>query len=49
MLAGTGQVVNFADPGAEEYVSLLDTDSQSLTERYALPKLFARLLVKRKR
>ena len=39
MLAGTGQVVDFADPGAEEYVSLLDTDSQSLTERYALPAL----------
>ena len=37
VLAGTGQVVDFADPGAEEYVSLLDTDSQSLTERYALP------------
>ena len=35
VLAGTGQVVDFADPGAEEYVSLLDTDSQSLTERYA--------------
>lgn len=39
VLAGTGQVVDFADPGAEEYVSLLDTDSQSLTERYALPAL----------
>ena len=41
VLAGTGQVVDFADPGAEEYVSLLDTDSQSLTERYALPALEA--------
>lgn len=39
VLAGTGQVVDFADPGAEEYVPLLDTDSQSLTERYALPAL----------
>ena len=39
VLAGTGQIVDFADPGAEEYVSLLDTDSQSLTERYALPAL----------
>mgnify|MGYP000807009023 FL=1 len=39
VLAGTGQVVDFADLGAEEYVSLLDTDSQSLTERYALPAL----------
>lgn len=39
VLAGTGQVVDFADPGAEEYVSLLDTDSQSLTERYVLPAL----------
>ena len=39
VLAGTGQVVDFADPGTEEYVSLLDTDSQSLTERYALPAL----------
>ena len=39
VLAGTGQVVDFANPGAEEYVSLLDTDSQSLTERYALPAL----------
>ena len=39
VLAGTGQVVDFADPGAEEYVSPLDTDSQSLTERYALPAL----------
>lgn len=39
VLAGTGQVVDFADPGAEEYVSLLDTDSQSLTERYTLPAL----------
>ena len=38
-ISGTGQVVDFADPGAEEYVSLLDTDSQSLTERYALPAL----------
>ena len=36
VLAGTGQVVDFADPGAEEYVSLLDTDSQSLTERSGL-------------
>ena len=36
VLAGTGQVVDFADPSAEEYVPLLDTDSQSLTERYAL-------------
>ena len=33
--------MDFADPGAEEYVSLLDTDSQSLTERYALPALEA--------
>lgn len=39
VLAGTGQVVDFADPGAEEYVSLLDTDSQSLTERCACPAL----------
>lgn len=39
VLAGTGQVVDFADPSAEEYVPLLDTDSQSLTERYALPAL----------
>ena len=41
VLAGTGQVVDFADPGAEEYVPLLDSDSQSLTERYALPALEA--------